>query len=180
MDYKEITDLIKMVNKSNLTEFKMRDGDFEITIRTENYQKSKSNNDNGPSIVPVQASAPVQHIIAAPSAPVVTEAPASVPAENKEVPAASNKEGGDNAATDYIEVRSPIVGTFYRSASPEKPPYIKVGDVISKGDVVCIVEAMKLFNEIESEVSGKVVKVIVDDAQPVEYDQVLFLVDPKG
>ena len=128
MDYKEITDLIKMVNKSNLTEFKMRNGDFEITIRTENYHKAKSNNDAPPAIVPVQASAPVQHIITTPSTPnVITESKAPVVVENKEVPAAAGKsEAKESAETEYIEVRSPIVGTFYRSASPEKPPYIKV------------------------------------------------------
>ncbi len=182
MDYKEITDLIKMVNKSNLTEFKMRDGDFEITIRTENYQKSRSNNDNMPSVIPVQANPPVQHIITSPAPqPVVNEVPKNNSSEGKDIPATSNaSKNAEEVVDEYIEIRSPIVGTFYRSASPEKPPYAKVGDSISKGDVVCIVEAMKLFNEIESEVSGKIVKVIVDDAQPVEYDQVLFLVDPKG
>ena len=91
---------------------------------------------------------------------------------------AANDSAGDNA--NLIEVKSPIVGTFYRSASPEKPPYVKVGDSINVGDVVCIVEAMKLFNEIESEVSGKIVKVMVEDASPVEYDQVLYMVDPNA
>ncbi|MFT6000319.1 MAG: acetyl-CoA carboxylase biotin carboxyl carrier protein, partial [Neolewinella sp.] len=79
----------------------------------------------------------------------------------------------------YVEVRSPMIGTFYRSPSQDKPPYVKVGDTVSKGDTVCIVEAMKLFNEIESEVSGKIVKMLVEDAQPIEYDQPLFLVDPS-
>ena len=181
MDYKEITDLIKMVNKSNLTEFKMRDGDFELTIRTENYSKGKSNDNNTTTMVPVATAQPVQHIISQPAPQHHVEAPVQAvnkpnPAASKDAAAAENEE----AANDYIEIRSPIVGTFYRSSSPEKPPYVKVGDSIEKGDVVCIVEAMKLFNEIESEVSGKIVKVIVEDAQPVEYDQVLYLVDPKG
>ena len=86
----------------------------------------------------------------------------------------------EESTTGLLEVKSPIVGTFYRSPSPDKPPFFKVGDVIKSGDVVCIVEAMKLFNEIESEVAGRIVKVLVEDATPVEYDQTLFLVDPKG
>jgi len=180
MDYKEITDLIKIVNKSNLTEFKMRDGDFEITIRTENYSKARSSDNSGTRMVPIASGQPVQHIISQPAPQHIEQ---DQQAANNPSPA-SNKDGGasekEEAGNDYIEIRSPIVGTFYRSASPEKPPYAKVGDVIEKGDVVCIVEAMKLFNEIESEVSGKIVKVIVEDAQPVEYDQVLYLVDPKG
>ncbi|NJN34794.1 MAG: acetyl-CoA carboxylase biotin carboxyl carrier protein, partial [Saprospiraceae bacterium] len=93
----------------------------------------------------------------------------------KAVTSAANTEGGH-----YLEIKSPIVGTFYRSAGPDKPVYAKVGDNVDKGSIVCIVEAMKLFNEIESEVKGKIVKVMVEDASPVEYDQVLFLVDPKG
>jgi acetyl-CoA carboxylase biotin carboxyl carrier protein len=101
--------------------------------------------------------------------------PQAEPAQS-EAPASEAKAEDSN----YLEVRSPIVGTFYRSSSPEKPPYVKVGDAIEVGQVVCIVEAMKLFNEIESEIAGKIVKVMVEDAQPVEYDQVLFLVDPKG
>ena len=96
----------------------------------------------------------------------------------QEVPSYSSKSGKD--VSQYLEIKSPIVGTFYRSSSPEKPPYVKVGDTIEVGQVVCIVEAMKLFNEIESEISGKVVKTMVEDAQPVEYDQVLFLIDPEG
>ncbi|MCL4163778.1 UNVERIFIED_CONTAM: hypothetical protein GTU68_053485, partial [Idotea baltica] len=83
-------------------------------------------------------------------------------------------------ASNLIEIKSPIIGTFYRSSSPDKPPFLKVGDSVAKGDIVCIVEAMKLFNEIESEVSGKIVKVLIEDAQPVEYDTPLFLVDPAG
>jgi len=93
---------------------------------------------------------------------------------------ASAQEGEGNLEGNYLEIRSPIVGTFYRSSSPDKPQYVKPGDTIEVGSVVCIVEAMKLFNEIESEVSGKIVKVMLEDASPVQYDQVLFLVDPKG
>jgi acetyl-CoA carboxylase biotin carboxyl carrier protein len=180
MNYKEITDLIKTISKSNLSEFKYRNTDFEITIRTENYSKQGSANKAGAPMMPMSAASPVQHIISTPApvsappaaAPPAAPAPATTPA-----PAASEEEDSNS---NLIEIKSPIVGTFYRSASPEKPPYAKVGDSINVGDVVCIVEAMKLFNEIESEVSGKIVKVVVEDASPVEYDQVLYLVDPNA
>ncbi len=178
MNYKEITDLIKTISKSNLSEFKYRNTDFEITIRTENYSKQgAAGKTNGP-MMPMSAAAPVQHIISAPSPFAAPPAAATAtPAAASDAPAASESEDSN---ANLIEVKSPIVGTFYRSASPEKPPYAKVGDSINVGDVVCIVEAMKLFNEIESEVSGKIVKVVVEDASPVEYDQVLYLVDPNA
>jgi acetyl-CoA carboxylase biotin carboxyl carrier protein len=178
MNFKEIQDIIKLINKTNLAEFKMKDGDFEMLIRTKKYLEAKS----APvaqapqALVPVsQATAPIQSAFQASAPAAATDNPA---------PAASNEgETADNTASDTpsntLEVRSPMVGTFYRSPSPEKGPYIKVGDEIQVGDVVCIVEAMKLFNEIETEVSGKIVKVMVEDAQPVEYDQVLFLVEPS-
>ncbi len=179
MTYKEITDLIKTISKTNLSEFKYRNTDFEVTIRTENYSKSGSNSNIQTPMMPVSAAAPVQHIIsAAPAVQPATVVEQSAAAPAAEAPAASA--GADAANDNLIEVKSPIVGTFYRSASPEKPPYVKVGDSINVGDVVCIVEAMKLFNEIESEVSGKIVKVMIEDASPVEYDQVLYLVDPNA
>jgi acetyl-CoA carboxylase biotin carboxyl carrier protein len=160
MNYKEITDLIKLVNKTDLTEVKLKDKDFEISIRTSNFQ--------GKSTQVVQSgSVPIMQMPVA--APVVS-APADISPSNE--PAAESTEG-------LLEVKSPIVGTFYRSTSPDKPAYAKVGDSVEKGDTVCIVEAMKLFNEIETEVSGTIVKVMVEDAAPVEYDQVLFLVDPS-
>ena len=161
MNYKEITDLIKLVNKTDLSEVKLKDKDFEISIRTNKFQGK------GTQVVQTNA-APVVHVpAAAPAAPApAPEKPA------KAAPAAESTEG-------LLEIKSPIVGTFYRSSSPDKPAYAKVGDSVEKGDTVCIVEAMKLFNEIESEVSGTIVKVLVEDAAPVEYDQVLFLVDPS-
>ena len=178
MNYKEISDLIKLIGKSNLTEFKMKDGEFELSIRTEKFSKTKTAqviNQPAPviPITPAQAT-PVYTQPAAPAVPAQESAPAQSSDANKS--AAEDESDSEN----YVEVRSPMVGTFYRSPSPDKPPYFKVGDTINSGDVVCIVEAMKLFNEIESEVSGKLVKVLVEDAQPVEYDQVLFLLDPKG
>lgn len=169
MTFKEIQELIKLVNKSNLTEFKMKEKDFEITIRTKKYGKGTKGNtvfQAPPAMMPMQAPvAPAPQAVPAASPSPVAAPAASAPAEA--------------ASSNLLEIRSPIVGTFYRSASPDKPPYASVGDTISVGSVVCIVEAMKLFNEIESEVSGKIVKIMLEDAQPVEYDQVLFIVEPN-
>lgn len=173
MNYKEIQDLIKLINKTNLSEFKLKDGEFEMTIRTDEYHKSKA----APAtqqVISVPAAMPPAYAPSTPPTPAAetpTPASAATPA-----PASAEKTESNN----YIEVKSPIVGTFYRSSSPEKPPYVKVGDTIEVGSVVCIVEAMKLFNEIESEISGKIVKVLLEDSSPVEYDQPLFLVDPNG
>ena len=170
MTFKEIQELIKLVGKSNLTEFKMKDGDLRLTIRTKRYQKQQAA--AVPTMLPMPAPAayPTAPAPPAQAAPAPTTAPAPAAAES----AAPAKEDTGN----YLEVRSPMVGTFYRSSSPDKAAFVQVGDTIQTGSVVCIVEAMKLFNEIEAEVSGKVVKVMVEDAQPVEYDQVLFLVEP--
>ncbi len=176
MDFKEIQELIKLINKSNLTEFKMEDGEFKLSIRTKKYGRQRH-------------LAPPQQILSVPAAPLQTvqqqpfvNAPVS-PSPNTETVASDNQnqqEATTNEdSSNYIEVKSPIVGTFYRAPSPDKPPYLKVGDTIEVGTVVCIVEAMKLFNEIESEVAGKVVKIMIEDASPVEYDQVLYLVDPN-
>ena len=166
MDFKEITDLIKLVSKSNLIQFKLKKDDFEITILTDKHGKSRQE-ESATTTVPAPVSAAV-----VPDTPVVAAPPADVP-----VPKSAQEDSAAAPSDDYKEIRSPMVGTFYRSPSPDKPPYIKVGDSIEAGDVVCIVEAMKLFNEIESEISGKIVKVLAEDASPVEYDQVLFLVE---
>ncbi|MFK7808983.1 MAG: acetyl-CoA carboxylase biotin carboxyl carrier protein [Saprospiraceae bacterium] len=171
MNFKEVQDLIKLINKSNLTEFKMEKEDFKISIRTKKYGRGRSQAP-APQLVPISTQQmPVQMASPAP-------APAAAPPKSaaSEAPKAEAEEDTSN----LVEVKSPIVGTFYRSSSPDKDAYVKVGDVIEKGSVVCIVEAMKLFNEIESEVSGRIVKVLLDNAQPVQYDQPLFLVDPAG
>ncbi len=165
MTFKEITDLIKMVNKFNLSEFKVKEGDFEMTIRSEIYSKVKSGDMTG-----------MQPVISVPS-PV---APLPVESKVSETPLETPPSPDEKADTSYVEIKSPMVGTFYRSSAPDKPAYIKVGDTIAATDVVCIIEAMKLFNEIEAEISGKIVKILVDDASPVEYEQPLFLVDPNG
>lgn len=169
MNFKEIQELIRLLSKSDLAEFKMKDGEFELSIRTKFYHARQTNapivtSTIVPSAFPAQSENPV------PTQPVVEQAPTTAP---KPTETASKVEAGKQ----YLEVKSPMVGTFYRSASPDKPPYVKVGDRVEAGMVVCIVEAMKLFNEIESDVTGTIVKVMVDDAQPVEYDQVLFLVE---
>jgi acetyl-CoA carboxylase biotin carboxyl carrier protein len=169
MDFKEIQELIKLVSKSGITEFKYSTGDTKIIIRTT----------DGESVVQqivqpaAQMIAPAPTVIAA--APIAAT-PSPAPAAAAPAPKAEAA-SGDNEA-NLLKITSPIVGTFYRSASPEKPAYVKVGDAVDKGTVVCIIEAMKLFNEIESEIKGKIVKVLVEDATPVEYGQPLFLVEP--
>ncbi len=160
MDIKEIQNLIKFVAKSGASEVKLEMDDIKITIRT-GSESDTTIVHQVPAAIP-QAAAPV-----APQAPVVTE----IKAETGQ-PAASDE-------SKYITIKSPIIGTFYRKPSPDKPLFVEVGQTIAEGDVLCIIEAMKLFNEIESEVSGKVVKVLVDDSSPVEFDQPLFLVDPS-
>ena len=174
MTYKEIQDLINLVSKSNLSEIKLKDGEFELIIRTKDFASNKN--------MGMMQMAPQQVAM-----PQTSSEPASSP--NKEAQAKkeaeTTKEEGSKPAEsapqgNYIEFKSPMVGTFYRSSGPDKPPFVQVGDTISKGQPVCIIEAMKLFNEIESELNGKIVKVMVDDATPIEYDQVLFLIDPKG
>jgi acetyl-CoA carboxylase biotin carboxyl carrier protein len=165
MNLNEIQDLIKLVSKSGLTEVEIEKKDFKLTIKAE-----KTRGSDQPIIV---QSAPV----AAPviSTPVVASAPAAAP-----VPQVTEAQSSTSAQDDskLIAVKSPMIGTFYRSSGPDKDPFVSVGSTIQKGDKVCIIEAMKLFNEIESEISGKIVKVLVDDASPVEYDQPLFLVEP--
>lgn len=162
MDFKQIQELIKIINKSNIGELSIEEKDFKITI--------KQKEDNIQTVVtaapaPVYAAAPVQAAAATPATTSATTVSAPAPAP---APKADN----------LITIKSPMIGTFYRKSSPDKPNFIEVGDEVSPGKTVCIIEAMKLFNEIESEVSGKVVKVLVDDASPVEYDQPLFLVEP--
>jgi acetyl-CoA carboxylase biotin carboxyl carrier protein len=158
MNNEEIKDLIKLVSKLGLGKVEIEKDGFKINIK-------------GPNLVPsgVYMAPPV-------AAPVMNSAPASVPA-----PASNNTEAAASTpseSTSTITIKSSMIGTFYRSSSPDKPPFAEVGSEIKKGDKICIIEAMKLFNEIESEVSGRIVKVLVDDATPVEFDQPLFLVEP--
>ncbi|RXK82866.1 acetyl-CoA carboxylase biotin carboxyl carrier protein [Filimonas effusa] len=161
MDFKHIQELIKVINKSNIGEISIEEKDFKITIKQKEDQ--------------------VQTVFAAPAAPVYAAAPA-VPQQLAAAPAAALPAAEAAPAApktdNLITIKSPMIGTFYRRASPDKPLFAEVGTEIAPGKVICIIEAMKLFNEIESEISGKVVKVLVDDASPVEYDQPLFLVEP--
>ncbi|WP_143307738.1 acetyl-CoA carboxylase biotin carboxyl carrier protein [Chitinophaga vietnamensis] len=162
MDFKQIQELVKMINKSNISELSIEQDKFKITIKQKDNEVQQVITVPA-AVAPVQAVAPV----APAAAPVAPAAPAATPA----APAAPK-------ADNLITIKSPMIGTFYRSAGPDKAPFVNVGDEVASGKVVCIIEAMKLFNEIESEVSGKIVKVLVDDASPVEYDQPLFLVEP--
>lgn len=173
MTFEEIKALIQLINKSDLAEFRLEDGEQKLVIRTSKYN-------NGKHQVIHSAPQPPLHVLPAPAlAPVAaTPAPAAKTEEESAPKAAAAPTVSDTAG--LLEIKSPIVGTFYRSAGPDKAPYVKVGDSVDKGAVVCIIEAMKLFNEIESDVKGKIVKIVAEDATPVEYDQVLFLVDPKG
>ncbi len=158
MDFKQIQELIKMINKSNIGEVTIEQKDFKVTVK----QKEEH-------ITQVVSSAPV-HAAPAPAAPVAYAA-APAPAAPKAAPAAAD-------TGNLITIKSPMIGTFYRKASPDKPNFAEVGTEVAPGKVVCIIEAMKLFNEIESDVKGRIVKVLVDDASPVEFDQPLFLVEP--
>jgi acetyl-CoA carboxylase biotin carboxyl carrier protein len=157
MNITEIQDLIKFVAKSGVTEVEIEKKDFKIVIKSEK------------AIGKVEQQYIVQSApVAAPQA-----LPSSAPVATPAAPVATESDD-----SKYIIIKSPMIGTFYRSAGPDKDSFVSVGQSVSKGDTVCIIEAMKLFNEIESEISGKIVKVLVDDASPVEYDQPLFLVDP--
>lgn len=167
MEFKEIQELIRMVNKSNLAELRIEKDSFKITIRTRDYYNSSARSIESAPItyaVPPLPQAPLT-AVAAPAAP----APAAA-----EPPAAKPDKSADNTIT----FKSPMVGTFYRSPAPDKEPYVKVGDIVKPGTILCVIEAMKLFNEIESDVNGKIVKILVDNAKPVEYDQPLFIIEP--
>lgn len=159
MNITQIQDLIKFVAKSGVSEVEIEQKDFKITIKTARKEKE---------VQVITQAAPLVAQAAAPAP--VAAAPAPAPAAAAPAAAEDSK---------YITIKAPMIGTFYRAAGPGKPVFVNVGDEIKPGKTLCIIEAMKLFNEIESEVAGKIVKVLVDDAKPVEYDQPLFLVDPS-
>ncbi len=166
MDLKEIQNLIKFVARSGAAEVNLETEDFKINIKTDAAYKSENP-------VPQVYSMP-HHVQAPQSAPAHQAAP-----QPSQAPAAPSSSAPEEDDARYVTIKSPMIGTFYRRPSPDKDIFVNVGDEISKGSVVCIIEAMKLFNEIESEVSGKIVKVLVEDQTPVEYDQPLFLIDPS-
>ncbi|WP_461532565.1 acetyl-CoA carboxylase biotin carboxyl carrier protein [Sinomicrobium sp.] len=163
MDLKEIQNLIKFVAKSGASEVKLEMDDVKITIRTGTEGHT----------------AETTYIQQVPVAPAVAPQQVQQVAPEAAAPAAPTTETSPSENDKYITIKSPIIGTFYRKPSPDKAPFVEVGSTIKQGDVLCVIEAMKLFNEIESEVSGKIVKVLVDDSSPVEFDQPLFLVDPS-
>jgi acetyl-CoA carboxylase biotin carboxyl carrier protein len=156
MDIKQIQELVKLINKTNIGEITIEEEGVKITVK--------------------QKKDPVQHIVAGAAAPVYSSPPppTQIPAST-----APPKPVAEPKADNLVTIKSPMIGTFYRQSGPGKPVLASVGDEVTVGKVVCIIEAMKLFNEIESEVKGKIVKVLVEDASPVEYDQPLFLVDPS-
>jgi acetyl-CoA carboxylase biotin carboxyl carrier protein len=160
MDIKEIQNLIKFVAKSGASEVKLEMNDIKITIKTGGDERIEPTTivQQVPSLTP-------------PTPAVVTPISSAIPDASAAPSATENDK--------FITVKSPIIGTFYRKPSPDKPTFVEVGQEINEGDVLCVVEAMKLFNEIESEVSGKIIKILVDDSTPVEFDQPLFLVDPS-
>lgn len=159
MDFKQIQELIKMINKSNIGEVSIEEKGFKLTIK--------------------QKEEPVQNVIASPvHAPFPAYAPQPALAGPQAATAPAATKAAEPAVDNLITIKSPMIGTFYRSSAPGKPVFVEPGTEVAPGKVVCIIEAMKLFNEIESEVSGRIVKILVDDASPVEYDQPLFLVEP--
>lgn len=160
MDFKQIQELIKIINKSNIGELTLEEKDFKITIKQKEDHVTQL---VSPALPATTFSAP----------------PPSVPASNLDVGSEKPKTPATPKTDNLITIKSPMIGTFYRRSSPDKPILVEVGDEVTPGKVVCIIEAMKLFNEIESEVSGRLVKVLVEDASPVEYDQPLFLVEPN-
>ncbi len=164
MDFKQIQELIKMINKSNIGELTIEQKDFRVTIK-----QKEENITQVLSAAPVHA--PVQNVSHQP-APVNPQAATASGA-------ATEKTKAEEAAANFVTIKSPMIGTFYRKSAPDKPNLADVGTDITPGKVVCIIEAMKLFNEIESEVKGRIIKVLVEDASPVEYDQPLFLVEPS-
>ena len=159
MDSKELLNLIRFVAKAGVSEVKYKTKDFEINIKT-----------------PLAGSEAVSYV----PQPVAYQAPAAAPiAAPAAAPAAETKTESTSDDSKYITIKSPMIGTFYRKPSPDKDVFVNVGSEVKNVTVVCVIEAMKLFNQIEAEVSGKIVKILVDDASPVEYDQPLFLVDPS-
>ena len=161
MEYKQIQELIKTINKSNISELCIEEGEFKIVIKQELAAPAQY-------VSMPQVSMPMQQQAQQQAAPAPQQAAAP----------ASEKPAAPTAASNGITIKSPMIGTFYRSPSPDKPVFVNVGDEIKAGQVLCIIEAMKLFNEIESEVSGRLVKVVADDSSPVEYDQPLFIIEP--
>ena len=165
MDYKQIQELIRLINKSNIGELSIEENDFKITIKQKRTQQPQQPAPTPVFLQPQVATQPVQQTM--------QSLPVKETADTTELTTITPK------ADNLVTIKSPMIGTFYKRASPDKPAFVEVGEDIAPGKVLCIIEAMKLFNEIESEMSGKIVKILVDDSSPVEYDQPLFLVEPS-
>ena len=175
MKLTEIQDLIKFVARAGVTEVEIEQKDFKLTIKSEMPKGRGKKEEQVVQTIQVPAAMPQAMVQAT---PVAAAAPAPAPAAAP-APAPAPAPTPAEDTSNLIEVKSPMIGTFYRRPSPDKDVFAEVGDVIKPGDTVCVIEAMKLFNEIEAEVQGKIVKVLVDDNSPVEYDQPLFLIDPS-
>jgi acetyl-CoA carboxylase biotin carboxyl carrier protein len=174
MKFEQIKELIKLLQETNISEFKYESSELNMSIRTKDFHKVKevmvqpTMIQGAPMMSPqLNTQAQVVQNTSSVNEQAVTQAKTEAP-----------KEEAPKPEVKYIEIKSPMVGTFYRSSSPDKPAYTKVGDTINPESVVCLIEAMKLFNDVKAEVSGRIVKVMVEDASPVEYEQVLFLVEP--
>jgi len=172
MKLTEIQELIRFVSRSGVTEVEIEQKDFKITIKTGNEGGKRGKSLEAPVMQQMPGAIPGMALM-----PQVVAMPQAAPAAQAAPQVATAVNAEENSK--YITIKSPMIGTFYRSPSPDKPAFINVGDSVKQGDMVCVIEAMKLFNEIESEISGKVVKVLADDNSPVEYDQPLFLIDPS-
>ena len=162
MDFKQIQELIKLINHSEIGEVTIEQKDFRVTIKQKEPQVTQL----------VSASAPIQQAYP-------QQVQQAAPATPATPPAVASQEQPSQPQGNFVTIKSPMIGTFYKRPSPDKPDFVQVGDEVTPGKVVCIIEAMKLFNEIESEVKGKIVKLLVEDASPVEYDQPLYLVEPS-
>ncbi len=172
MNLNEIKELIDKISETEIGELKLEQADFKLSIRSKTFvEATQKGKVQVSQMMPVGSSAnPVMPMLT-PQAPVVS----NVPANNVASPSSADE---TTANDNLITIKAPMIGTFYRSSAPDKPPFIKVGDSIATGDTICIIEAMKLFNEIESEVNGKIIKILADDASPVEYDQPIMIIEP--
>lgn len=178
MEIKDIQDLLKLINRSNLTDVEIEQKDFRLKVRRRLPENVILNQPAPVAQAPLQMAAPMVPSVQAAPVPAQHAQEVATTPETAGAPAdGSKKEEAQETNSNLYEFKSPMIGTFYRAPSPDKPPYSSVGDMVSKGQILCIIEAMKLFNEIESDIEGKIVKILVEDSQPVEYDQPLFLIE---
>jgi len=168
MDFDKIQALIKLVNETDISEVNIKTEDIKICIRTKHYSNAKQQQTVA---MPMSVQSPVPQIMHTPAVNTAVVSNDAASSGNAAEPSSTKED-------KYVTFRSPMIGTFYRSPAPDKPPYMKIGDTVEAKSVLCIIEAMKLFNEIEAEINGRIVKILVDDSSPVEYDQPLFLIEP--